>query len=55
MRSAALGVLALGGLLVDLTLETHRYELAGVAVSVPAVAAGILLTTRPDDVVDLLR
>ncbi|KAA8882082.1 hypothetical protein F3087_39195 [Nocardia colli] len=55
LRSAVLGVLALGGLLLDLTLETHRYELAGVAVSVPAVAAGILLTTRLDDVADLLR
>lgn len=55
LRSAALGILACCGLLIDLTLETHRYEPAGVAVSVPAVAAGILLTTRLDDVVDLLR
>ncbi|MFE9580997.1 MauE/DoxX family redox-associated membrane protein [Nocardia sp. NPDC006044] len=55
MRSAVLGSIALGGLLIDLTLATHRYELAGIAVSVPAVAAGILLTTRLDDVADLLR
>ncbi|RDI69252.1 MauE/DoxX family redox-associated membrane protein [Nocardia pseudobrasiliensis] len=55
MRSAALGVIALGGLLVDLTLDAHHYEPAGVAVAAPAVAAGILLTTRLDDVADLLR
>ncbi|MEV6560500.1 MauE/DoxX family redox-associated membrane protein [Nocardia sp. NPDC051756] len=55
LRSATLGVLALAGLLVDLTLATHHYAPAGVAVSVPAVAAGILLSTRLDDVVDLLR
>lgn len=55
MRSAVLGALAAGGLLVDLALATHQYEPAGVAVSVPAVAAGILLTTRLDDVADLLR
>ncbi|PXX71664.1 methylamine utilization protein MauE [Nocardia tenerifensis] len=55
MRSASLGVLALAGLLADLTLETHSYAPAGVAVAAPAVAMGILLITRLDDVVDLLR
>lgn len=54
-RSAVLCALAIAGLLVDLSLATHHYEPAGVAVSAPAVAAGILLTTRLDDVLNLWR
>ncbi|WP_330252715.1 hypothetical protein OG874_42815 [Nocardia sp. NBC_00565] len=39
----------------SISLGARPYELAGIAVIVPAVAACVRLTERLDDLVDLLR
>lgn len=47
--------MALLGVVLDLAVGARPYELAGIAVIVPVVAACVLLTERLDDLVDLLR
>ncbi|MFE3445685.1 MauE/DoxX family redox-associated membrane protein [Nocardia sp. NPDC059180] len=55
VRNLVLAAAAVVGLALDLAVGPHRYELAGLAVIVPVVAACVVLTVRLDDLIDVLR